>query len=153
MRILRILTLAAAASGCSIDDITGAEQLSALREQRDKWVALGIANYSFDYQRLCYCGTPAIQPVRIVVQNGAVVQVTNTLRGESVPLVGPVWPTIDALYAEYEQRMNDGYQVSIVYDGQRHFPGKALGDYPMAIDDEFEDTISQFVVNAGPASH
>jgi hypothetical protein len=69
--------------GC--DSLTGGSELDKLRHNRERWAALQIADYDFDYTLSCFCATEATQPVRVEVRGGVIAGVINRTAGERVP--------------------------------------------------------------------
>ena len=131
-------------AGC--DFLTGGSELDKLRSNRDRWDALRIADYDFDYRLSCFCATEATQPVRIEVRGGVMASVINLSTGDPVPPQSFVtWPTIDSLFVWTERNLAHGYTLEITYDASHRFPAHVDGDIPRVVDDEFVRTATNFV--------
>jgi hypothetical protein len=143
MRRLAPLLLALC-TGC--DFFTGGSELDKLRSNRDRWDALRIADYDFDYRLSCFCATEATQPVRIAVRGAVIASVINLTTGDLVPPQSFVtWPTIDSLFLWTERNLAHGYNLDITYDASQRFPAHVDGDIPRTVDDEFVRIASNFV--------
>lgn len=140
-----IIILLLAATGCGfVDRVFGRDELHILRRNQGKWRALGIKDYSFRYQQTCYCAYTT--PVLIVVRDDTVYSVQERIYQLDLVLEpNHRWPTIDSLFAWTERNMGYGYKLDITYDGKFHFPGRVVGDLPMAIDDEYTSTATNLV--------
>ena len=135
--------------GCSILESGPGDDLN---EHRRAWSRLGISNYTFDYVRLCFCGGPAGDTLRIVVRGDSVVSVENRgPRAEPIqPSVYTVWvKTIDGLFDELKDAIDeDADQVDVQYDRQFSYPRIANIDFiKRAIDDEMRFEITRFTPN------
>lgn len=141
--------LLAALGGCGILE-SGPED--DLDEHRRAWDRLGISNYTFDYVRVCFCGGPAGDTLRIVVRGDSVVSVENRgPRAEPIqPSVYSVWvKTIDGLFDELKRAIDEeADQVEVQYDRQFSYPRVVNIDFiEHAIDDEMRFEITRFTPN------
>lgn len=136
---LILLLAAALVTACDLSQIFGGRSpREQLARNRERWEALGIRDYDFNYSVSCYCLPESTRPVRIEVRGGVVDRVTNRQTGEVVqPSPYLVWPTIDSLFRWTDASFEHGYRLTIRYDAAYHFPGYIEGDIPGAVDDEF----------------
>ena len=106
-----------------------------------RWNRLRPAEYTYDFQRSCFCRGEAIQPVRITVSNG---QVTSVV---TLPDLVPVPPeqvnqfyrvTIDSVFAIVRAALDDGADsVAVRYHAHWGYPTTVWIDYiSNAADDE-----------------
>ena len=106
-----------------------------------RWNRLRPAQYSYDFQRTCYCLVEAIQPVRITVSNGQVTSVAT------LPDLSPVPPeqvnqfyrvTIDSVFQIVRHAIDEGADiVAARYDPRWGYPTTVWIDYiSNAADDE-----------------
>jgi hypothetical protein len=146
-RAALLLMVLLAAGGCGVfDRLTGTDQRRTLTRQRDAWRALSIRDYGFDFQRSCFCSTEQTQPVHIEVRGNSIASVVNITTGDTVLLDDfPRWPTMDSLFVWAERGLDFGYALQISYDATFHFPWRVSGDLPRAIDDEYTETVVNFV--------
>lgn len=117
----------------------GPEDREELRENRDKWEALGIENYTYTLRQDCFCGFPIQGNVRVRVRAGEVVAVNSIPAGDSV--VGEeasrFWLPVDSLFAIADRALGRVAFFDINYDGDYHFPAHLEIDWRGdTIDDE-----------------
>jgi hypothetical protein len=136
--------------GCDLSDIFGGRSPEEeLERRKSRWERLALSNYDFDFRRSCgECLPESLTPVRIEVRNDVVVRVLRLSTLEPMP-PGGSWPTIDSLFARNESRFREGYLLSIRYDPAYHFPSSVSGDVPVMVDDEFGETVENFVPITG----
>lgn len=95
-----------------------------LANNRQKWAAAGIHNYSFDYDFTANIFSP---PLHIEVRNDLVTQVTDRSSGATYSNSGA--PTVDSLFVRAEAAIRSpNADVKITYDSQRGFPVKIEDD-------------------------
>lgn len=132
-----ILAAAVAAAGCS-DDPLGPEE-DAFRAARATWQASGLSAYEFDYRLQCFCGPPAIRPVTIEVQGGAVtaVRFRDEEGGEATEQERALFPTIDELFERIERTLEQNpVQFLAEYDEELGYPTFVSADIALNIADE-----------------
>ncbi len=112
----RWLPLLLAVAGCSSPTEQAVDEL---RDQQQRWEALGLERYAFDFRRICFCGG-ALTPMRVTVRDGAVASVIDPATGQPPR------------------------SVELAFDDTYHFPTHARVDrIENAIDDEYEVTLAQ----------
>jgi hypothetical protein len=149
MRRLALVLLLPTLASCGwFDSLTGRDELSVLRKNRERWEAQNLGLYYLRYQRTCFCGW--IQPIEITVQNGAVIAVRDTNGAVVTPPGAIPVPTVDSLFAWAERDLKYGFKLTITYDGKYHLPGLVVGDMPGTIDDEYTQTATITLVQALP---
>ena len=105
--------------------------LTNLESQRSAWNTHSIQNYSFDYERKCFCPLTFTGPFHITVRDNSVVSVQHT----NTDLVGePVPSTFEIMPAGLEVTYNDVYG----------FPNSIKVDQITQMTDEIEYKIDSF---------
>jgi hypothetical protein len=128
--------LAAVAVACSTDATNPSTPASQLDAARALWDRVGPARYTFEAHRVCECLADAVGPVRVRVENGAVVSV---VRVDSEVAVDPgLWFDIEELFGLIETELaqrpslleagydaDDGHPVEVAY-GERDVDAGAV---------------------------
>jgi hypothetical protein len=132
--------LLAGLTSCSITGTSArtAEELELARN-RQRWASAGVHDYEFDFQRSCFCPPPVTQPVHIVVRQDAIVSVVRTSDGQSAMSSYTVWPRVDELFLDVQQRLEQHTErLDVSYDPTFGYPRSILADIAlMAADDEY----------------
>jgi hypothetical protein len=119
-----------------------------LNEARNRWGAHDFDSYEFDFRWTCWCFFASSDPVRIRVENGAIVSVTHPFTGEPVP--EPEYDvnrymTIDELLDWVRHQIEiPADKLTVEYDGQFGYPVNADSDPSITVDDERSFQISDF---------
>ena len=126
-----MLLLASLACG----DSTGPEA-DRLSEQRALWEALGLEDYTYDVQRVCFCAFR--EGVRVTVVEGFVTGAVDIDTGDVLEPHEVQWYlTIDGLFDllqnAYDQNAHD---VQVEFDASRGYPTRIYIDYSEMIADE-----------------
>ena len=132
--------LAVPLAGCSSP--TEPDTVTAVA--RAVWQAQGIDSYRFDYERFCFCAF--IGPVRITVEDGAVVAVESlVIDPPTMPDVA-TFPTFDNLFDELAAaEASDPVRFDVVFDPSKGYPVSASVDISFQIaDEEFSFGITSF---------
>jgi hypothetical protein len=110
-----------------------------LARNRQRWASARIGDYEFDFQRSCFCPPEATQPVHIVVRQNAIVSVVRTIDGEPASSTYTVWPRIDELFLDVQQRLEQHIgRLDVTYDPTFGYPRSIVADVAlMAVDDEY----------------
>lgn len=110
-----------------------------LRENRERWQALGLHAYSFEFRRVCFCGGP-LRPVRVVVRGDSIVSVTDAATGGPPQFLAAGWvATVDQVFDELIRDSATAASMELAFDPTYHFPSHAKVDrIKNAIDDEYE---------------
>ena len=133
------------ASGCSVLGIDS-DLESQLKDERRAWLSQGLTDYSYEFQRSCFCGE--VRPVIITVRNDEVTSVVIKETGEPVTQYPQGYMTITDLY-DYliESAERDPHRMSVNFDASRRIPVLASIDFEQnTADDEFVLTLSNFIV-------
>lgn len=114
-----------------------------LRENRGRWQALGLHDYSFEFRRVCFCGGP-IQPLRVVVRGDTVASITDAATGERPAIVPPGWTgTVGQIFDRLIEDSGRVAEMELTFDATYHFPAHVRVDrIANAIDDEYELRLS-----------
>jgi hypothetical protein len=134
--------LALATVSCSITEPTSRDRAQdELTRNRQRWVAAGVHDYVYDYQRLCFCAPESTQPVRITVRQDAVVAVVRQSDGQPVDAKYG-WPRVDALFDDIQGRLDQHVaRIDVDYDATFGYPRSIVVDVAaMAADDEYSHT-------------
>ncbi len=130
--VIAIAATALTASACG-DDGTG---LDDLEDQRERWEAQGISDYTYDIRRNCFCGH--VNPVRVTVRDGQRIRAYDLER--ELELIGEeaTWyPTVDGLFDILEDAYaRDAFSVRVEYDPQMGYPTSFFIDYSENMADE-----------------
>ena len=115
-------------------------RISQRRSQR--WASARLHDYEFDFQRTCICGPDVTQQVHIVVRQDAIVSVARTSDGRPVTSSNTVWPRVDELFLDVEQRLEQRIErLDVSYDPTFGYPRSIVADIAlMAADDEYAVT-------------
>jgi hypothetical protein len=117
-----------------------------LRDQRRRWVRLGISDYTYDFVRSCFCGGPH-GTLRILVRDNAVVSVTEVETGAPAQNLPANWVgTIDDVFAELQREYDrEAHEIAVEFDDAYHFPSRVQIDrIRNAVDDELGLRLSNF---------
>jgi len=142
-RLLVASLLALAAVGCSITEPSSRSAAERdLARNRQRWTSSGIHDYEFDYQMSCFCGPEATRPVHITVRQDAVASVVRSDDGLSAGTNYAGWPSVTALFADIEARLDQGVdRITVDYDPTYGYPRSIVVDVAaMAADDEYSRT-------------
>ena len=126
-----ILLLASLACG----DSTGPE-VDLLSEQRALWETLGLQDYAYDVQRVCFCLVR--EGVRVTVMGGAVTGATDLATGEVLEPNEVQWYlTVDGLFDILQDAYDrNAHEVQVEFDPNRGYPTRIFIDYSEMIADE-----------------
>jgi hypothetical protein len=137
---LAIMISLTAVAGCSITGTsarTGAEL--ELARNRQRWASSASHDYEYEFRRMCFCPPEATEQVRIVVRQDAIVSVVRTRDGQAASTTFAVWPRVDELFADVEQRLKQRTErLDVIYDPTFGYPRSIVVDIAlMAADDEY----------------
>lgn len=110
-----------------------------LTVNRARWEAVGLETYVYDVQRSCFCPVEAVGPVRVRVENGAIVSRTYPQTGDTVRTAfADVFPTIDGLFDVLERAIEqDAADIQVTWDPDTGVPLSFFIDYiANAVDEE-----------------
>jgi hypothetical protein len=83
---------------------------------------MGLRDYSYDFQRECFCTSEAREAVRIIVRNRAVLEVRSRATGQTLALSSSLtWPTLADIVREMDEANASQSPVQIEYD-EEGFP-------------------------------
>ncbi len=87
------------------------------------WKSKNIVNYTFTFQRGCFCPPEISKPTVLTVKNGVLTSAVYADGSGSALLTyfTDVAP-LDKLFREIEGAQKDGYAVTVVYDATYGFP-------------------------------
>jgi len=139
MRLV-LLIVFAGVTGCSITGTSArsGEQLELARN-RQRWASAGMHDYEFDFQRNCFCAPEATEPVHILVRRDAIVSVVRTRDGQPASTTFGVWPRVDELFADVQQRVDQhAERLDVRYDPTFGYPLSVVVDIAATTaDDEY----------------
>jgi hypothetical protein len=108
-------------------------------QNRGLWRAERPLSYEYTVQRLCFCITDAVRPVRVRVTGDSVTSRVYADDGTPVPAqYAESFPTVDGLFQLILDAMaDDADEIEVVYDPDTGVPLEIAIDYiEMAVDDE-----------------
>lgn len=145
MRALVLIgLLAAVTSGCSVLGIDSGTEAD-LKDERRAWVAQNNRNYTYEYERLCFCGE--VRPVIITVQNDVVSSVVIKETGAPVTQFPETYMTITKLYDYLIDAADRADEMDVRFDESKHIPIFADIDFVKnAIDDELRLNLRNLVI-------
>jgi hypothetical protein len=139
-RTLSIVLLLLAPLGlgaqCSVVGV-GGDEPETLGEARSRWEAADVDDYTFVLRRNCFCAG-GVEPVRIVVRDGAAISYTVVATGEPLPAEWREWyPTVTGLFEFLEDAVDrDAERIDVRYNDRLGYPVTIYVDYDERIADE-----------------
>jgi hypothetical protein len=129
----------AASTGCSITSPSGRSDELELARNRQRWASARMHDYEFDFQRSCNCAPEATERVHIVVRNDAIVSVVRTSDRQPAMSSFTVWPRVDELFLDVEQRIAQHVdRLDVGYDPTLGYPRSIVADIALrSVDDEY----------------
>ena len=125
------LTAALLLAACGGDSTTA--PANHLGEQRALWASQGLADYTFDAVRICYC--QFVADVRVTVKDGVITGVTEL--ASEVARDPETFRTIDGLFDLVQDAYDrDAHEVQVEFDPSRGYPTRIWIDYVQMIADE-----------------
>jgi hypothetical protein len=133
-----IVALAAAAllsSGCASGRGSGG---SPLEGAMAKWRSAGLHDYSYQYQRSCFCPEEYRRAVVITVRRDSIAGVLFADTRAAVPRENwSRYQTIDGLFAMLQEAADrKAHRIDVTYDGEFGYPRTASIDYDEHLADE-----------------
>jgi hypothetical protein len=146
-RLLAALLLVPALAACSLLPLPtpgpGGEVARVAAQQRSFWRGKGIASYTFNVSRPCFCPPEWSGPFEVTVVDGATTVVTYQGAPAPAANVEHVPKTIEAVFDLLIA--NAATTVDVTYDSTFGFPDAfSVDPIKNAIDDEFSVTITNF---------
>lgn len=126
-----LVCLLAVGAACATDP-----QGKSLERARAQWLEHGGDYYQVTVQRICFC--PSIDPVRIRVHNGQVIDRTVVPTGQPLdPRLADAYPAIPGLFDLVEDAYRRADKVNVTFNELFGYPENVTIDYVAAgIDDE-----------------
>jgi hypothetical protein len=123
------------------DEIPAFTPVEMTREEAGAlWEANGVAEYSFVWQRSCFCQPESVAPARLVVRDGRVVAAQAVDPARPILTELSEYSSVDELFeliAEYESNMSEGGTMEVRYHPHYGIPVSFDGDAsPMIADEE-----------------
>ena len=143
-RVAGTILVAALLSGCDVFGIGDGVE-GELRDQREAWLAQNHRNYSYEFQRSCFCGE--VRRVIVTVRNDQVTSVVVKDTGEPITQFLDSYYTITELYDYLIGVAGRAAEMEVAFDSELHIPIDVEAD-PIrnAIDDEFSMVLTNFSV-------
>ena len=125
--------------------------IAQFEQNHQKWQSAGIPHYRMSVSVLCFCPFSQDMPVRIEVEDGAIISMLD-VRGAEItradPRFGFIEPyaTIDQLFTILEAALKGAADdVSVTYDLDHGYPSEMNFDYIRnAVDDEMGIRVEAF---------
>lgn len=151
----RILTTAAITlllAGCGATDVSNAGEArtappETLEEARQRWQESQIVNYVVTAQMSCYCPQELVQPIRLEVEEGAVVSSEGLKQPlENFAPEDAQRLTVEGLFQFIEEASSrEAETLEVAYDVDYGFPRSINYDgHKMIADDERQYRLSDF---------
>ena len=127
-------------SACTVLGIDSTE--GELKDQQKRWQALNLNDYTFEFQRSCFCGGPH-GFLRVTVASDRIVAVVDSETGQPPQNLFPGWVgTVDEIFQELIEDARDAHKVEVSFNDDLHYPTRASVDrIKHAIDDEYSLTL------------
>jgi len=116
---------------------TGPE--NQLENQRARWNAQVLTDYTFDVAKSCFCIPASLKDVRVTVQGKAITDVTDIATGNLLPLSDWTgwYKTIDGLFDLLQDAYNqNAHDVQVEFHPTGGYPTDIWIDYSLMIADE-----------------
>jgi hypothetical protein len=115
-----------------------ADRQANLDAARARWAAAGYDHYSALFRWLCFCVPDYVAPVRLTVQDGAIVEVSYAegagVQGTSDP---ERYMTVDELFDLLQEAIDaNAYRIDVEYHPTLGYPTDAFIDYDAMMADE-----------------
>jgi len=140
---IAVTTLPTGVTSCSITGASARTKAELeLARNRQRWASSATHDYEYEFRRLCFCPPEATEQVRIVVRQDAIVSVVRTSDGQPATTAFSVWPRVDDLFTDVQQRLDQRTErVDVSYDPVFGYPRSIVVDIAlMAADDEYSLT-------------
>ncbi|MGE0158041.1 MAG: DUF6174 domain-containing protein [Gemmatimonadales bacterium] len=136
MKSLLVVLAGLVATACS-DLGVDVRSLTELERAERKWERFGPESYVYAVERLCFCPTESMGPVRVRVTPGTVLR-TYVATGDPVPESYEwLFPTVDGLFDILRQAYADeAHDVEVSYDEDLGYPTDFFIDYEEQVADE-----------------
>lgn len=150
--LVRTVVLAAALSaGLQACSAVGPRRLGAERlafaVALERWNAQRIDDYAYSLQRLCECLNEWMRPVRVVVENGVIVSLSDAQTGAPVAAErAHMYHTVEGLFELIADAIErDADVVAVEYHPSLGYPVRITIDDDIQVgDDEFTYVASDF---------
>ena len=140
---IRLLAACLLFSGCSVLGIKDGPE-GELKDEKSAWLKLGIHNYSYVQETICFC--PIEGPVKITVRADTIASRTYVNSGQPAGANAGRFYTVPGLYDFLIDAAKNSDQMDVSFDRMNHLPTDVSIDYyKNAIDDELGLRISAFV--------
>jgi len=94
-----------------------------------RWTADQLQDYRFDFDRICFCLSEAVEPVRITVRDGVVRDVRSRRTGERMPSSSIIpWFTLAELMVQAREAGAEGTLTRVEYDPRGYPTLIEIGD-------------------------
>lgn len=133
-------------AGCGDAAPTGTRFGLTLRAARARWESAGVDSYQLIVRRLCFCGF--VEPVRVTVENGAIVSRTIVATGDPLPAsLAEDYPDVPGLFAIVEEAAQDADDFETEFDPSYGFPALISIDWAANyVDDEIVYRTESFTI-------
>lgn len=114
----------------TLTDTTPSDAQEALNKNSQKWADSGIKNYSYEFQRSCFCLPDYTRPIKTTVENGDI-KSSHYANGdqESVPdQFKENKQSVNSLFDTIQKAIDNGSQVDVTYDSKTGMPTKIVID-------------------------
>lgn len=127
--------------------------VAALRAARGRWLASNLRDYTFTFQRSCFCPEDVRAAARITVRDGRIRSVLRLDTREAVP--PELWEryhTVDDLFLRLLTAAGTAWEIRAGYDAVYGYPRDVyLDEVRLAIDEEQYFELRDLAPPIGPA--
>ena len=113
-----------------LTDTTPSDAQKTLDKNSQKWTDSGIKNYSYEFQRACFCLPDYTRPIKTTVENGEV-KSSNYLNGQQESVDDQFKEnkqTVNGLFDIIQNAIDKGRQLEVTYDSKTGMPTKIVID-------------------------
>ncbi len=119
-----MIGLVGLSTGCVIFSSSDVDVQTDLDEHRALWEAIGVTDYAMRFQRICFCSSSLLIPVRLTIRGDTLVEVFDLETQQPIDSFEPgMFLTVDELFDFVQDAINvDAPRISVRYDAQLGHP-------------------------------
>ena len=118
-------------SGCVIFSAGDDDPQANLTEHRALWDGTGIADYTFNFQRICFCNAQFIIPVRLTIRGDTIIEVFDLQEEQPIETYAPGdYLGIDELFDFLQGAIDqNAVEIDVSYDQNLGHPVDITVDF------------------------
>lgn len=123
-----------------------AEPVSSLAEALSVWQSQAVAGYEVTIKQTCFCPPDLLQPMRVTVREGKVIDIEGLEQPLNHPeVLDERRLTVEGLFSLIADSSESASKLVVQYDQQYGFPVTLeIDGSPFIADDEFSYRLSDF---------